>query len=144
MAKRLSYEECIKKLDQAYKQKQQYKAQIKEMSSLMKRETARIHANLMRIHHYILEAMEDDLKAQFGWINLAYCYSGDAPGEIIAHASDLVTKTTVRLAIKLDGCEFDDVMQHRVKYEYDAKQFTNIANLYVKPLTAGEQVLKDI
>jgi hypothetical protein len=35
-------------------------------------------------------------------------------------------------------------MQHRVKYEYDAEQFTNIADLYVKPLTAGEQVLKDI
>ena len=86
--------------------------------------------------------MADDIKEQFGWINLAYYY-GDLQNVIIAYANDLVTKTSVRIAIKLDGCTFDDVMQHRVKYEY-AKQFTNVVDLYVKPLTAGERVLKDI
>ena len=142
MAKRLSYEECLKKFEQASLQKQQYKAQIKKISSLMKKETSKAHSNLMRIHKYLLEAMSDDIKEQFGWINLAYYY-GDLQNVIIAYANDLVTKTMVRIAIKLDGCTFDDVMQHRVKYEY-AKQFTNVADLYVKPLTVGERVLKDI
>lgn len=142
MAKRLSYEECLKKFEQASLQKQQYKAQIKKISSLMKKETSKAHSNLMRIHKYLLEAMADDIKEQFGWINLAYYY-GDLPNVIIANANDLVFKTIVRIAIKLDGCTFDDVMQHRVKYEY-AKQFTNVADLYVKPLTVGERVLKDI
>lgn len=142
MAKRLSYEECLKKFEQASLQKQQYKAQIKKISSLMKKETSKAHSNLMRIHKYLLEAMADDIKEQFGWINLAYYY-GDLPNVIIAYANDLVFKTMVRIAIKLDGCTFDDVMQHRVKYEY-AKQFTNVADLYVKPLTVGERVLKDI
>lgn len=142
MAKRLSYEECLKKFEQASLQKQQYKAQIKKISSLMKKETSKAHSNLMRIHKYLLEAMADDIKEQFGWINLAYYY-GDLHNVIIAYANDLVTKTLVRIAIKLDGCTFDDVMQHRVKYEY-AKQFTNVADLYVKPLTVGERVLKDI
>ena len=142
MAKRLSYEECLKKFEQASLQKQQYKAQIKKISSLMKKETSKAHSNLMRIHKYLLEAMADDIKEQFGWINLAYYY-GDLQNVIIAYANDLVTKTSVRIAIKLDGCTFDDVMQHRVKYEY-AKQFTNVVDLYVKPLTAGERVLKDI
>lgn len=142
MAKRLSYEECLKKFEQASLQKQQYKAQIKKISSLMKKETSKAHSNLMRIHKYLLEAMADDIKEQFGWINLAYYY-GDLQNVIIAYANDLVTKTAVRIAIKLDGCTFDDVMQHRVKYEY-AKQFTNVVDLYVKPLTAGERVLKDI
>lgn len=142
MAKRLSYEECLKKFEQASLQKQQYEAQIKKISSLMKKETARAHSNLMRIHKYLLEAMADDIKEQFGWINLAYYY-GDLQNVIIAYANDLVIKTMVRIAIKLDGCTFDDVMQHRVKYEY-AKQFTNVVDLYVKPLTVGERVLKDI
>lgn len=142
MAKRLSYEECLKKFEQASLHKQQYKAQIKKISSLMKKETSKAHSNLMRIHKYLLEAMADDIKEQFGWINLAYYY-GDLQNVIIAYANDLVTKTMVRIAIKLDGCTFDDVMQHRVKYEY-AKQFTNVADLYVKPLTLGERVLKDI
>ena len=142
MAKRLSYEECLKKFEQASLQKQQYKAQIKKISSLMKKETSKAHSNLMRIHKYLLEAMADDIKEQFGWINLAYYY-GDLPNVIIANANDLVFKTIVRIAIKLDGCTFDDVMQHRVNYDY-AKQFTNVADLYVKPLTVGERVLKDI
>ena len=142
MAKRLSYEECLKKFEQASLQKQQYKAQIKKISSLMKKETSKAHSNLMRIHKYLVEAMADDIKEQFGWINLAYYY-GDLQNVIIAYANDLVFKTIVRIAIKLDGCTFDDVMQHRVKYEY-AKQFTNVADLYVKPLTVGERVLKDI
>ena len=142
MAKRLSYEECLKKFEQASLQKQQYKAQIKKISSLMKKETSKAHSNLMRIHKYLVEAMADDIKEQFGWINLAYYY-GDLPNVIIANANDLVFKTIVRIAIKLDGCTFDDVMQHRVKYEY-AKQFTNVVDLYVKPLTVGERVLKDI
>lgn len=143
MAKKLSFEECIKKFEQASLQKQQYKAQIKKISSLMKKETTRAHSNLIRIHKYLVEAMADDIKEQFGWINLAYFY-GDIPNVIIVCANDLVTKTAFRIAIKLDGCTFDDVMQHKVKYEYDAEQFTNIADLYVKPLTAGERVLKDI
>lgn len=142
MAKRLSYEECLKKFEQASLQKQKYKAQIKKISSLMKKETSKAHSNLMRIHKYLLDAMADGIKEQFGWINLAYYY-GDLQNVIIAYANDLVTKTAVRIAIKLDGCTFDDVMQHRVKYEY-AKQFTNVVDLYVEPLTAGERVLKDI
>lgn len=147
MAKKLTYEECKQKFDEARVATKDYESQINELKRLRQKQVSVMRQHRKRIWEFVLKAITPLVEEEYNIINLGlqriyYYDTPDSRFECWGTTND-EELARVLCGFTFKDCTPDDVVANKVKIVYEVNQ-PFFKRFNIVPLTVGEKALKEI